>query len=96
MTREEGQQELEQYEQQIKEYSSFAEEVWRTLSSINVNDFTEKKGKLTYLSWANAWAALMEVFPESQYERTEDEYFTDGTMSVGMKITVQRENQKPN
>jgi len=38
---------------------------FKTLSEINVNDNTEKKGKFTYLSWAWAWAELMKVAPES-------------------------------
>jgi len=71
-------------------YESFAQEVWQRLSEINVNEMTEVKGKLTYLSWASAWAALMEMFPESSYQRGEDEYFQDGTMSVSMSITIQR------
>jgi hypothetical protein len=29
--------------------------VWETLSKVNVNDHTEKKNGLTYLSWAWAW-----------------------------------------
>ena len=29
--------------------------VWETLSKIDVNDHTEKKNGLTYLSWAWAW-----------------------------------------
>ena len=28
---------------------------WKTLSSLNVNDDKEKKGKFDYLSWADAW-----------------------------------------
>ena len=41
--------------------------VWKTLSAINVNEHTEKKGNLTYLSWAWAWSALMEHYPDSSY-----------------------------
>ena len=32
--------------------------------AINVNDKTEKKGNLTYLSWAFAWAEFKKVYPE--------------------------------
>ena len=38
---------------------------FKTLSKINVNGNTEKKGKFTYLSWAWAWAELMKVAPKS-------------------------------
>ena len=32
--------------------------VFETLNEINVNDKTEEKNGLTYLSWAWAWASL--------------------------------------
>ena len=54
------------------------ETVWKTLSSIDVNNKTEKKGNLTYLSWAWAWGELMNSFPMATYTFTEWEY-PDGT-----------------
>ena len=36
--------------------------------SINVNDKTEKKGQLTYLSWAFAWAEFKKVYPDATYK----------------------------
>ena len=36
--------------------------------AINVNDKTEKKGSLTYLSWAFAWAEFKKVYPSAEYE----------------------------
>lgn len=39
------------------------EEVMR----INVNDKTEKKGNLTYLSWAWAWAEFKKLYPDATY-----------------------------
>ena len=50
------------------------ETIWKTLSAINVNDKTEKKGNLTYLSWAWAWGELMNHFPMATYTFTEWEY----------------------
>ena len=35
---------------------------------INVNDKTEKKGNLTYLSWAWAWSEFKKIYPEATYE----------------------------
>ena len=35
---------------------------------INVNDKTEKKGDLTYLSWAWAWAEFKKIYPDATYE----------------------------
>lgn len=43
-------------------------EVFKTLNAINVNDNTEKKNGLTYLSWAWAWAELKKVYPDATYQ----------------------------
>jgi hypothetical protein len=56
------------------------------LNSINVNDKTEKKNGLTYLSWAWAWGEVKKKFPDATYiiyETTNPQgyvcnYFTDG------------------
>jgi hypothetical protein len=37
------------------------------LLKINVNDKTEKKGNLTYLSWAWAWAEVLKVDPKATW-----------------------------
>ena len=39
-----------------------------TLNNINVNDKTEKKNGLTYLSWAWAWAELKKAYPDATYK----------------------------
>ena len=38
------------------------------LYGVNVNDRTEKKNGLTYLSWAWAWAEFCKVHPDATYE----------------------------
>lgn len=43
-------------------------EIFNKLNGINVNEHTEKKNGLTYLSWAWAWAELKKVYPEVTYE----------------------------
>ena len=35
--------------------------------NINVNDKTEKKNGLTYLSWAWAWAEFKKLYPDATY-----------------------------
>ena len=56
--------------------------VFETLSVINVNDKTEKKNGLTYLSWAWAWGEAKKKYPEASYTIYENNvgwnYFTDG------------------
>lgn len=47
--------------------------VFETLNNINVNGRTEKKGNLTYLSWAWAWAEVMKAYPEAVYEIWKDD-----------------------
>jgi hypothetical protein len=36
--------------------------------SLNVNEKTEKKGNLTYLSWAWAWGEFKKIYPEAKYK----------------------------
>lgn len=67
--------------------------VYKTLRKINVNDHVEKKGKLSYLSWAWAWDTLMQNYPNSFATVYEDEngrnYFNDGkTAWVKTGVTV--------
>ena len=38
------------------------------VNALSVNDKTEKKGGLTYLSWAWAWGEFKKVYPEAKYE----------------------------
>ena len=45
-----------------------AQTSFEKLYSINVNDKTEDKNGLTYLSWAWAWAEFKKVHPNATYE----------------------------
>ena len=68
--------------------------VFEVLDKINVNEFTEKKNGLTYLSWAFAWKVLLSNFPDSTYKIYENDkgwnYFTDGnTCWVKTGVTVE-------
>lgn len=67
---------------------SFPQEVWKTLSAVNVNDKVEKKNGLSYLSWAWAWQTLMEHYPESSFEMHPEKFFSDGTAEVGVTVNV--------
>ena len=62
--------------------------VWKTLSSINVNEHTERKGNLTYLSWAWAWAVTKQHYPDATYSFQESEIHADGTMTVHCTVTI--------
>ncbi len=63
------------------------------LNNINVNDKTEQKNGLTYLSWAWAWGEVKKKFPDATYTIYEDMngcfYHTDGkTCWVKTGVTV--------
>lgn len=49
-------------------------EVFKTLSELNVNNHVEKKNKLTYLSWAWAWAEVKKLYPDATYKIWKDEF----------------------
>lgn len=42
--------------------------VFETLNAIDVNEHTEKKNGLTYLSWPWAWATVKGLYPDTAYE----------------------------
>lgn len=55
------------------------------LLKINVNEHTEKKGALTYLSWAWAWAEVLKYDPDAEWEAFEYPN-PDGTRSPCMWV----------
>jgi hypothetical protein len=58
--------------------------------AINVNDKTEKKGNLTYLSWAYAWAEFKKVYPDATYKVNEfDGTFCSGNEKMGYMVQTQ-------
>jgi len=61
---------------------------WEILCFFNVTASTEKKGNLTYLSWAWAWQKLMEHYPDSVYEFSPNEYHPDDSVTVHCTLTV--------
>lgn len=70
------------------------ENYFTLLNAVNVNEHSEKKNGLTYLSWAWAWGELKKRFPESTYTIYENAdgmfYHTDGkTAWVKTGVTVE-------
>ena len=70
------------------------ESVFKTLNAVNCNEHTEKKGQLTYLSWAWAWQMVKSQFPAALYTIYENSdgwnYFTDGkTCWVKTGVTIE-------
>lgn len=69
------------------------ENYFSELNSINVNEKTEEKNGLTYLSWAFAWGEVKKRFPDATYTIYENavgwNYHTDGrTCWVKTGVTV--------
>lgn len=62
--------------------------VFAKLSKIDVSKHIEKKGQLSYLSWAWAWGVLMEHYPESTYTFEDNEIHADGSVTVHCSLTV--------
>jgi hypothetical protein len=80
----------------LKKGNNMAEtkSVYEVLSKINVNDKTETKNGLTYLSWAWAWGVLKQNYPSATYTIYENStgwnYHTDGkTAWVKTGVTVE-------
>jgi hypothetical protein len=66
--------------------------IYDNLSAISVRDKVETKGNMDYLSWANAWHMLKQVYPTASREVYEDpqtgwNYFTDGR-SAWVKVGI--------
>jgi hypothetical protein len=63
------------------------------LLKINVNDHTERKGNLTYLSWAWAWAEVLKIDPAARWTAHEWDgvpvcYLRNGTALVKVSVEV--------
>lgn len=64
------------------------QKIWQTLSSVDCNEHTEKKGNLTYLSWAWAYGILMEHYPMATFAFGDNEIHADGSMTVHCTVTI--------
>ena len=65
--------------------------VWETLSAIDVNDKTKEKGGMTYLSWAWAWGALKDHYPEATFKKHIHDgmaYIKDEKGNAFVEVTV--------
>lgn len=61
------------------------------LNQINVNDKTEDKNGLTYLSWAWAWAEFKKVCPDANYsiDKGQDGKFVYGDSELGYMVRTE-------
>lgn len=70
-----------------------AKKIWDTLSVIDVNEHTDKKGRFTYLSWTWAWATMMENFPDTEYEMS-THFMSNGTAEVRCSMVVTSDGEQ--
>jgi hypothetical protein len=64
------------------------QDVWRTLSNVDVTDFTAKRGNYTYMSWSWAWGVLMDHFPQAEYKFDAPGHYEGGTVEVRCTISI--------
>lgn len=67
--------------------------VFSVLNAVNCNEHVEKKGNLSYLSWAWAWQMVKQHYPDASYTIYENpdgwNYLTDGrTCWVKTGVTI--------
>lgn len=75
-------------------FASFAEKVWTTFQLIDITEHVQQKGKLDYLSWANAWRYVMQTFPESTFEFDEPKMFDNMTGEQWVTVTIREGDHK--
>ena len=89
-------------EEEATEFKSFSEEVWDTLSRIDVDDHvkwlpkTDKRPSISYLPWHKAWMLLKRRFPASRYKHHEDLRHPDGTVEVSVQVIIKRDQAAGN
>ena len=73
---------------------STAAGIWKTLSKLNVDEHTEDRNGLSYLSWAWAWGIMMEHYPDMTVTWHGDGTHIDhivypgGTASVACTVSI--------
>lgn len=62
-------------------------EVWDTLKTIDVNEHTQVRNGLTYLSWAWAWKVMKDIYPDFTVEWHDTVFYND-TAEVGCIVRI--------
>lgn len=82
-----------------QDYEKKVADKFNLLSSLNVNDKTEQKNGLTYLSWSNAWLEFKKVYPTATYNvvknpQTGLPYFVDPAVGIMVFTEVEADGLK--
>lgn len=73
---------------------SLSKQVWQTLSAIDVSQHIEKKGNLSYLSWAWAYGTMMEHYPDLHYSFEIDKCEDTGTVEISCVVHIHTEQDQ--
>lgn len=63
-------------------------EIWTKLSKIDCNQHVQKKGNLSYLSWAWAWGTLMEHYPDATFSVAPESALENGTVECTVAVKI--------
>ena len=67
-------------------------DIWKKLRAIDTKPIQYQKSGLDYIGWADAWACLMDHYPESTYEFLSPTWYFDAaedkTCKVNCKVTI--------
>lgn len=82
-----------------KSYDERVADKFNKLSSLNVNERTESKNGLSYLSWSNAWLEFKKVYPTATYNVIKNPitglpYFEDPNMGIMVFTEVEADGLK--
>ena len=86
---------MKNYQKEQKIYGKIIErgiimEIFEILSKINVNEHTEDKNGLTYLSWVWAWSEFKKQCPKADYEIIkQDDILNEGSDHRPIILTIE-------
>lgn len=62
--------------------------IWKNLNAVDCSKNAKSKNGLTYLAWNEAWALLMESYPEATFAYLDNEVYADGSVSVVCQVEI--------
>ena len=62
--------------------------IWKNLSAVGCSKNAKSKNGLTYLPWNEAWALLMNHYPEATFAYLDNEVYADGSVSVVCQVEI--------
>jgi hypothetical protein len=84
----------------MNDQSTFASEVWETLSNIDVEphinhiEATAKRPEIPYLAWHRAWTLTKRAFPATTYQHLPDILHPDETVEVEVKVMIAKDSEQ--